>query len=1012
MNHRDDTVCARCGTLPGARGAEQDGARVAARHATDRLRVAIGLGLRAVVLLAALTALGCAVTTIDVDVYKGPLANEHDVQMQQAAVMAIGAKPLLKQFRDVRELAKLSTPSASNTETRGAVDRYNALVKKAQNHVQHDFKDLAAGRANEVVSLYADRVEDPEVLALIERGKRAVLDYQVARQVLRPTFDRNMRLGLADRLQISDGLPKPAPLAPSSVDDARQAVRLALGEMLIPLREGESANDIQQYEVVIFDNLRNQQSGFVRAQPRLSADVQKTTTDGRFEALGREAFAQAVVDFSFQGTPAAAPDAAPARAELAREVVAISRSFTMARQALAEALDVVLGLIVKVNTDTDIPDEVRLDLSRRLREFAVGLMQEGAIKKSLKSARAQTLDWRAAADSEASKSGPERSTLSYVNQLLQSNPAKTAIELRALHEDLRRTPNTDRPHGLARGPTVEEAEIEAANTDDVVGLIRDVVSSLWGSFARGRPDRGLESMIDEFIRVSNSTDSSAEQVENVRRPLLDALVQFAQKILFLANNTILLDPLSEPSGSTRSASERQRDETEGRLFQAVGNAILVQVNELRARASWEKSGGSSPAIPAEANTTPTEGEPPSSVLDRLIDVYESKYREALNGTDKDKIANALKALDSAKAQRQRLVYIRPPSFYVKNSFPVTSLQGESSQGDWQNMVGQHGVRSMPFAELLVNDNSKAGKERRKMQQEIDKQYWQRINRVRVAGAGATNYVMVKDPIGNWYVKNYGADPKPIIDAAKNMAMFAAGGAINVPAAGAVAPAVPAAPGGAGGEGGTGGAAAGVTPGAPPPAPVSRGAGTVVDRQRENLFAKYTQRTLGDAEEIRELFTTPNPNDGTSATWGATSIGDMLSKAIAADDRAKHLAIGNKKLETAVGDDPLATLVSNATLGDLKALNAVTIGQGKETILADALGAVYRYRESVRAMIFAAKVNEPPVGAIPTSDDARAAALSILDRTVTAPLGRLIERRLATLDWYRSTLGALGESLKP
>ena len=47
---------------------------------------------------------GCAVLKIDVDVYKGPLANHEHVQMQQMAVMAIGAKPLLIQLRDQLEL--------------------------------------------------------------------------------------------------------------------------------------------------------------------------------------------------------------------------------------------------------------------------------------------------------------------------------------------------------------------------------------------------------------------------------------------------------------------------------------------------------------------------------------------------------------------------------------------------------------------------------------------------------------------------------------------------------------------------------------------------------------------------------------------------------------------------------------------------------------------------------------------------------------------------------------------
>src|SRR5947209_3041239 len=43
---------------------------------------------------------GCAVTRIDVDVYKGPMANHADVQAEQLAALAMGAKPLLIELRD------------------------------------------------------------------------------------------------------------------------------------------------------------------------------------------------------------------------------------------------------------------------------------------------------------------------------------------------------------------------------------------------------------------------------------------------------------------------------------------------------------------------------------------------------------------------------------------------------------------------------------------------------------------------------------------------------------------------------------------------------------------------------------------------------------------------------------------------------------------------------------------------------------------------------------------------
>jgi hypothetical protein len=44
-------------------------------------------------------AAGCAVLTVDIDVYKGPLANHVDVQTEQAAITALAAKPLLSKLR-------------------------------------------------------------------------------------------------------------------------------------------------------------------------------------------------------------------------------------------------------------------------------------------------------------------------------------------------------------------------------------------------------------------------------------------------------------------------------------------------------------------------------------------------------------------------------------------------------------------------------------------------------------------------------------------------------------------------------------------------------------------------------------------------------------------------------------------------------------------------------------------------------------------------------------------------
>jgi len=61
---------------------------------------------------------------------------------------------------------------------------------------------------------------------------------------------------------------------------------------------------------------------------------------------------------------------------------------------------------------------------------------------------------------------------------------------------------------------------------------------------------------------------------------------------------------------------------------------------------------------------------------------------------------------------------------------------------------------------------------------MDKQSWQRVNQIRVAGSGNTNYAIIKDDIGNWNVKGYSADPESIFQGAKSMALFAASGQLG------------------------------------------------------------------------------------------------------------------------------------------------------------------------------------------------------------------------------------------
>ena len=164
------------------------------------------------------------------------------------------------------------------------------------------------------------------------------------------------------------------------------------------------------------------------------------------------------------------------------------------------------------------------------------------------------------------------------------------------------------------------------------------------------------------------------------------------------------------------------------------------------------------------------------VLDNLIAVlrYEETLAIARDGKSAKSAINLRAAIDNALLQRADMAYLRPTSSYLKSSYAATGLQGNEGE-IWRNRLSRHSLRSIPLiAEGLVNSNKKG----LIIQREIDKQFWQNINSVRVAGGGDTNYAIAKDDIGNWYVKAYSADPSDIIASARNLALFGAGGGLG------------------------------------------------------------------------------------------------------------------------------------------------------------------------------------------------------------------------------------------
>ncbi len=142
------------------------------------------------------------------------------------------------------------------------------------------------------------------------------------------------------------------------------------------------------------------------------------------------------------------------------------------------------------------------------------------------------------------------------------------------------------------------------------------------------------------------------------------------------------------------------------------------------------------------------------------------------------------ALKIAYEQRSGMAYIRPPAAYLRTSFAATGLQQDAGLG-WNNMLQEHGFRTSfgtyvnDLTDKLINNKDVAAeKDRLRTLTAIDKQFWQNVNSVRLAGAGNTNYVLVKDDIGNWYAKGFEGDPEPILRGIQSTALLALGGQLN------------------------------------------------------------------------------------------------------------------------------------------------------------------------------------------------------------------------------------------
>ncbi|MHC4084630.1 MAG: hypothetical protein ACYSWZ_01410 [Planctomycetota bacterium] len=296
------------------------------------------------------------------------------------------------------------------------------------------------------------------------------------------------------------------------------------------------------------------------------------------------------------------------------------------------------------------------------------------------------------------------------------------------------------------------------------------------------------SMVKPWIELAIKADKAQERVDNQKKIVGDintsvdnakrerTKVEHAISAIVDAKYTVLSKADKAGSKITAKFVYELLKET---LKESRANAkSKPKVSEKLTNAINVLSKKSPPIEPIVVDMSKLPSKPSAKeVRDLWITVLQYEHDLALSNGEKPRADEIMEALEAARKKREGMIFIRPAMAYLRTSFPATSLQNNPNL-TWDNMLGGHMMRSIPFGPGINEFFNPDAKRDARINAEIDKQFWQNINRVRVAGGGFTNYAVVKDDIGNWYVKGYSSNPEDVIKSAKNLAMFSLSAKMN------------------------------------------------------------------------------------------------------------------------------------------------------------------------------------------------------------------------------------------
>lgn len=553
-----------------------------------------------------LTLAGCAALHIDVDVYKGPLANEPAIQDDQFPAMLPAAKALLVRLR--RSLDPITEARFETGDGRqgGWVQDYDSTL-------------LGAQAVNNILYLYEDEpaVARPEWFLRLQTLARGFADsWNLALGEAEPAYSElvsAMKLSLTgsaaqcaaefrnflNRSYAASGEWSVSSLVPACKPTLQESAHLVQDETFPDENDNAIFFALRRKEpVTTLAALLYTDS---TARDRFVAAVQNKANA---YVRGREAlhslWAQALAVLITSGASQVAPE---------------NRLSEGGRRALAH--------LVALATQPQFLDAYFCTLARN--SDTAGLELQRLLTRYAGTSQA----W-AGADHQYSKAEayPYEEADSSLQKLLVDEPTEASKLLLDADEGFRTrpqlcaygSPKRESPakhaYGIVRGLSFGPSGLSFESSSDSLEVkilrgLQRVKVAVAGGLESGRLHDGLDTVLQEYLlaRTEHEADFDDPVANSQRERLRIQVVQFAEKLLVLTNNEQLFNEVSrklpKSDNGLAEAEKKEKEEAEARekktlqvtssrgteykkyvpLLQAIANSLLVQAQELQSLAA-------------------------------------------------------------------------------------------------------------------------------------------------------------------------------------------------------------------------------------------------------------------------------------------------------------------------------------------------------------------------------------------------------------------------------------------